>query len=212
MAYTIQFYTTTWVKEHTVDLDSTIFDPEQINLTLVQEFVQLQRANRRQSPAHTKDRWEVNFSNRKLFKQKWTWQARPGNLKSPLRKQWWAVFGPKNLTNWTKKMTQKSRRRALLSCLLIKLRDDTVVWLTSYDLGIKTKLAVKTLESLQTSSHTLVIIDTKNPVIEKSFANIPHVKTITANYLNPLDVLHAKNLIFVWDALTTVTSLFSWDR
>jgi ribosomal protein L4 len=37
----------------------------------------------------------------------------------------------------------------------------------------------------------------KNNVIEKSFSNLPGVKTITVSYLNPVDVLHATTMIVV---------------
>jgi large subunit ribosomal protein L4 len=58
-----------------------------------------------------------------------------------------------------------------------------------------------------TNKKTLVVMPEKNEVIEKSLRNIPRTKTITAMYINPVDLLHYdKVLVFAgslekWDVL-----------
>lgn len=210
MTYTVSFYNTQWKKKSDVELNSEIFNDSHINDTLIHEFVLLQLANRRQSWAHTKDRWEVNFSNRKLFKQKGTWNWRPWSLKSPTRKQGWVVFWPTNEINWKKKMNLKSRKLALLWCLIYKAKTQQLQGLTEFDFSeIKTKNAVNVLSNLwKINEKVLIVTSEKNNVIEKSFSNLPGVKTITVSYLNPVDVLHATTMIVVWDALDKISTYF----
>jgi large subunit ribosomal protein L4 len=87
MSLSVIIYNQSGEKLSTKKLDKDLFAEERINPTLVHEFVLMQLANARMSNAHSKDRGEVSYSNRKLFKQKGTGNARPGSLKSPLRKQ-----------------------------------------------------------------------------------------------------------------------------
>jgi large subunit ribosomal protein L4 len=82
--------------------------------------------------------------------------------------------------------------------------------LDNYDYEeIKTKNAVETLKSLNlTWEKVLVVVPEKNEVISKSFNNIPGVKTILANYVNPYDLLSYKKVVFLKDSLSKIEDTF----
>jgi large subunit ribosomal protein L4 len=50
----------------------------------------------------------------------------------------------------------------------------------------------------------LLVLDSKNEWIEKSFRNIAKVKYILVDYLNPRDVLHADKVVFLEKALAKI--------
>lgn len=203
MSLSLAIYNQAGTIVSTRELDSQLFDESRINTSLVHEFVLMQLANARMGNAHTKDRWEVNYSNRKLFKQKGTGNARPGSLKSPLRKQGGAVFGPKNTVNHTKSMTKKARRLAILSSVIMKLSAQQVMWLESFVQEVaKTKVAKQVLTMIAPDSKKhLIVLPHSDDTIYRSFRNIKGVKVITVDYVNPYDILTHHNVIFVGDSL-----------
>lgn len=113
MSYQLTQYLADGTVDQTVSLDQNVFNDDYINHDLIHEFVLLQQANMRQSPAHTKTRGDVSYSGRKLFRQKGNGTGRTGSLKSPTKRHGGVAFGPRNVTNWTKKMPLKMRKLAL---------------------------------------------------------------------------------------------------
>jgi len=95
MAYSIDIYDKSGKKVSKFDLDATLFCDEIINEPLIHELYLLQMGNARKNIAKVKGRWEVHWSWRKLYKQKWTWNARVWDKNSPIRKWWWVAFGPR---------------------------------------------------------------------------------------------------------------------
>ena len=86
MSYTIDIFTHEGKKKDTVTLDG-LFGDEQINESLMHEYVVMYLANQRQSTAKVKTRSEVSLSGRKLFRQKGTGRARVGDAASPIRRK-----------------------------------------------------------------------------------------------------------------------------
>jgi large subunit ribosomal protein L4 len=107
-------------------------------------------------------------------------------------------------------MPKKQRRRALFSALTVKAKDNAVVALDKYDFdAIATKNAVETLKNLDLSGEkVLVVIPEKNEIVSKSFRNIPGVKVILANYVNPFDLLSYKKVVFLKDSLVKIEDTF----
>jgi len=100
MSYKIDVVNVDWKKLRERELSEVIFNDENINYSLLHEFVVMQLANRRIPLAHVKTRWEVISSGRKLFRQKWTGRARVGDAASPIRRWWGKSFGPRNTVNF----------------------------------------------------------------------------------------------------------------
>jgi len=210
MSYSIKVYNTKWKEVEEIKLNDVIFNDENINPSLMHEFVVMQLANARLNIAKAKTRWEVKRSGRKLYRQKGTGNARVGDAGSPIRRWGWVAFWPTGIENYTKAMPKKQRRRALFSALTVKAKDNAIVALDKYDFdAIATKNAVDTLNSLSLSGEkVLVIIPEKNEIISKSFRNIPGVKVILANYVNPFDLLSYKKVVFLKDSLVKIEDTF----
>jgi large subunit ribosomal protein L4 len=76
-----------------IDLADSIFNIEVKN-SILHQVVKMQLACRRAGTASVKNRSDVKGSNKKLYRQKGTGNARSGDIKSPLRKGGGVVFGP----------------------------------------------------------------------------------------------------------------------
>jgi len=208
--YKIPLYDINGKKLKDLELNEVVFNDDNINNDLIHEFILLQQANARQSNAHTKTRSEVRCSGKKLYRQKWTWRARVWDAWSPIRRKGWVAFGPRNDRNYEKDMPKKMRRKALFGALTMKVRDNEVLGLDKYSYeNIKTKDAYETLAKLGlTDTKTLFVIPESNEVLVKSFRNIPNVKYVLANYVNPYDLLTYKKVLFLEESLNKIEETF----
>ena len=211
MTYSIDIYSQSWNKEKTIDLDSNTFSDENINNYLMYQYFRLQRNNGRIVIANTKTRWEVSWSWKKLYRQKWTWTWRAWEKRSPLRKKWWIVFWPRANRNYSIFMTRKSRKKALLSMLISKLKSNSFKGLINFDLPeIKTKKALNVLSNLWLNwSKTLIVLSSLSENTTKSLSNIPWVKYIHYSYLNPMDILSSRNILIEESSIQKVQEWLS---
>ncbi len=196
-----------WKEVWVVELNESIFNVE-VNKWLIHRYLVYQLANARQVVAHTKNRWERNWSTRKLYKQKGTGRARVWSARSPVRRKWWVAFWPTNNVNFTLFMNRKERKLALYSLLSSKLKDNKLFVVDSINFSeIKTKNMVNVMNKLPYEKSILLAIDAKNEVLEKSSSNIPNVKTLTVDYLNVADLLKYNTLVLLKWALDKLNSL-----
>ena len=93
--------------------------------------VKLYLANQRQGTSSTRQRADVNYSTRKLKKQKGTGGARAGSIKSPLFKQGGNVFGPQP-RDYNFKLNKKLRKLARKSALAQKAKDNNITVLENF--------------------------------------------------------------------------------
>lgn len=210
MTYSIKVYDTEWKELEEIKLNEKIFSDENINVSLMHEFVVMQLSNSRKNIAKTKTRWEVASSGRKLYRQKGTGNARVGDAGSWIRRWGWVIFWPTWAENYIKNMPKKQRRKALFSALSVRVKDEDSLVLDSYNfVDIKTKNASNVLYNLKlTGKKVLLVISWNDEVIIKSFRNIPGVKVISANYVNPFDLLSHKKIVFMKDSLQKIEDTF----
>jgi len=203
MTYTADIYDKSWKVVETINLSDKVFWKEGVSLSLMHEYYLLQMANARNPIAHTKTRWEVSGSGKKLYKQKGTGSARVGDKRSPLRKKGWVVFGPKNNRNYSKTMPKKARKLALYGMLSLKAKSKDIIGFTGFDYkSPKTKEAANFLKKISIDGKkVLIVVGDKNETITKSFKNIDRVKYIYLNYLNPFDLMYHDKLLFTKEAL-----------
>jgi ribosomal protein L4 len=121
------------------------------------------------------------------------------------------VFGPRNTDNYAKEMPKKMRNRALLSAFLLQLSEGLIYGLDAYKAtDIKTKTAVDLLKKLPCSDEkTLVILDSEHEVLKKSLKNIPQVTFTTTSRLNAYEVMNAKHVLCVGNALDMLSDQFT---
>ncbi len=208
MVYSVDIYDKKGKVVSAVNLDENIFSEGNINKSLIHEYILLQSSNARNNIACVKWRGDIAGSWRKIFKQKWTGNARAGDRNSPVRKWGWVAFGPRGENNFEKAMNKKARKIALYWMLTLKVKDSGVMWLEDFDFDApKTKDMVDIIKNIWLDSKKiLVVLNEKNENISKSLRNIENVKYITVKYLNPLDIMWAKKIVFFESALKTINS------
>ncbi len=206
---TIDVYTATGTKKGTAELPEALFGAP-VNRGLIHQMVVLQRSNARSPIAHAKRRGEVRGSTRKLFQQKGTGRARRGPVRSPLLRGGGKAFGPRSDANFQKRMPRAMRHRALCACLSLQAGRGAILGLENYPAEIKTKNVAALLGKLpvEVGRRILVVLPEKHEALALSTRNIPGVKTVLASYLNPLDVLGSRHIIFLVDALEKAAKVF----
>ena len=153
--------------------------------------------NQRQGNASTKDRGEVNYSNRKPWRQKGTGRARAGSRRSPIWRGGGTIFGPKP-KNYEVRLPRKVRRKAFISALSARAAEEGAVVVVEnliFDQP-KTSRAVALLESVGAAQcKVLVMMDENRPMAWKSMRNIDRVMMKTFSECNAYDVLLADKLV-----------------
>lgn len=168
------------------------------------QFVRMQQANARVVIASTKNRGEVNGSTKKLYKQKGNGAGRVGDKKSPLRKKGGVARGPRSNRNFSLAMPKKMRKASLRSALSYQASQSALLGLDVFDVSVpSTKSALTVLKNMKLDRSVLVVVhDAVNAI--KSYRNLPFVDVVDAAYVSVFDVLKAKKVLFVGDALDKV--------
>lgn len=196
-----------WKDIWVVELESSVFGLE-VNEWLIHRALVYQLANARNNIAHTKNRWEVRGSTRKLYKQKHTGNARAWSARSPIRRKWWVAFWPRSNQNFTLEMNKKERRKALLCALSAKVKNNQLLVVDDIKLdSIKTKAMDWVFTKLPYEKNILLAIPAKNDILQKSSANLPYVKSILVDYLNIADLLKYKTLVLLKDSLVKLNTI-----
>ncbi len=206
---TIDVYSATGTKKGTRELPAALFGAR-VNMDLMHQAVVMQQSNRRNPVAHAKNRGEVLGSTKKLYAQKHTGRARRGPGRSPLLRGGGKAFGPRKDANFTKNMPKVMRHEALISCLSHQAKAGAILGLESYPDTIKTKTFFDLLKKLPVDigRRLLFVVPEKHHALWMSSRNVYRVKIVQANYLNPEDVLLARSIIFVGDAVEKAEAIF----
>lgn len=180
-----------------VNLSDDIFgiDPNDHAIYLdVKQFL----ANQRQGTSKTKQRAEVNYSTRKLKRQKGTGGARAGSIKSPLFKQGGNIHGPMP-RDYEFKLNKKLKRLARKSALTYKAKENAITVLEDFSFEKpKTKEFISILKNLKLDSKkTLVIVPEHNENVYRSSRNLEKSKVTTADAINTYDILNAGQVVIL---------------
>ncbi|MBU0706429.1 50S ribosomal protein L4 [Patescibacteria group bacterium] len=204
----IDLYVQSGEKKGTTEASDAMFKVV-VNDELIRLSVIRQLANRRQANAHVKTRAEVRGGGKKPWRQKGTGRARFGSSRNPVWRGGGVAFGPRNVRNFSLDMPKKARRSALFSCLSQKAADNRIFALDTYKADTpKTGDFSAMVEKLPAGRSLLIVLDAKNEILEKSANNLPKVKTILVDYLNPHDILTYDNIMFMKPALKKAEEIF----
>lgn len=206
----VDLFTSQGTKKGSLELPARMFEAK-INKGLMHLALVRQLSNRRNPIAHVKHRGEVVGTTKKAYAQKHTGQARRGALRSPLMRGGGKSFGPRSEANFTKDMPKKMRRAALFSCLSFRAKEGAIIGLENYPDDVKTKNFMTLLSKLPVEFGRRIVVVTagRHHGLELAVRNIPRVKAIFAQYLNPEDLLNAKHIIFLEDAVKAAEETFA---
>lgn len=197
-----------------LELSPTIFAVEP-NQELLHQAIVAQASNERQVLAHVKDRSEVSGGGRKPWRQKGTGRARAGSSRSPIWIGGGVTFGPRKERNFTKRINQKMKQKAIFMALSDRIKNNSFAIINRLELeDYKTKQALAIINNFEekvfsTKRRSLLIItDSKDEKLKYSVKNLEQVKLINIASINLLDILAYRYLLITESALETFTKRY----
>ena len=192
---TITIKNTSGKDSGTVELDASTFGV-QPNVPVMHQVVTAQLAHRRAGTQSTKTRAEVSGGGHKPGNQKGGGGARQGSTRSPHFSGGGIALGPKP-RKYTQRTPKKMVRLALKSALSDRVNTERLVVVDDWGFSEpSTKKAIATLEALGITTSVLIVVDSKDIAVAKSFRNLFHAQVIQVNELNAYDVLCNEWIIF----------------
>jgi large subunit ribosomal protein L4 len=202
----IPMYDMTGEKVEDVELRADIFEAP-VNVPLMHQAFERQRANARLGTHKAKTRGEVSRTTRKWYRQKGTGRARHGSRGANLFVGGAVAHGPRP-RDYSKKMPRKMHQAALRSALSVKAQEDHIVVVETLDLEApKTRLMASALETLGMDGSVLLLLPERDELVERSARNLPQVKILNANYLNIRDLLSYDKILMPVGALQVIESI-----
>lgn len=169
-------------------------------------------AAQRQGTHKAKEKFEVNYSTKKIKKQKGTGGARAGSIKSGVFVGGGRIFGPRP-RDYSFKLNKKVKHLARKSAVVYKVKEDSLIFVEDFSLAApKTKDFIAILKNLKVDeSKTLFLFaDTEEcNNIHLSSRNIPNAKVLTVNEVNTYEIINADKLVVGVNALNTLVDLIS---
>ena len=191
-----------------IELSDVVFGAD-VNSTVLHTAVKAYLANQRQGTQSTLTRTEVSGGGKKPWKQKGTGRARQGSTRAPQWTHGGIALGPKP-RSYRLTLNKKVKRLALFGALSAKVAENEMVVVdtiaaTSY----KTKTMVQMLKDLGAEKKALVVLPSVDPMVIKSCANIPGVKTTVFNAINVYDILNCNTLIVAKGAVEKIEEVYA---
>ena len=169
----------------------------------LQQAVVSIRANQRAGTASTKTKGEVAGSGIKPWRQKGTGNARAGYRQSPIWTGGGVVFGPKP-RSYAKSLNRKTAKLALWRALSDKINGDQLMVLDDVTVGQpKTKVLAALLKGLKVEK-ALLVVDQISRELALAARNLSGVEVVSAQHLNPLQVLKYPKVLISKAALEQV--------
>lgn len=179
----------------TVDLAPEVFGIEP-NDAVLHQVVTAQQAAARAGTQSTKTRAEVRGGGAKPYRQKGTGRARQGTTRSPLWAGGGVALGPKP-RSYRQRTPKKMVRLALRSALSDRAAEARVVVVDAWHFEVpRTKDAVASLAALGLEGRVLVVLLPGEEEATRSFANLPHVRTVLAGEVSAYDVIGSDWVVF----------------
>ena len=175
------------------------------NPDLVWQVAESERANQRQSSAHTKDRSEVRGGGKKPWRQKGTGRARHGSIRSPIWVGGGVTHGPRKEKIYARKINKKMRQRALAVILSQKMRDREILVLDDLSVSSgKTKDAFNIVKGLGGingyagigyKAKALALLSANDTNTFRALRNIPKIDVMEARNTAAGDLLRSHYII-----------------
>ena len=170
----------------------------------VHDAVVAMRANRRSGTAKTKTRGEVSGSNKKMYRQKGTGNARMGAKRAATRVGGGTAHGPKP-RDYSKKVSKKTRKLAFAKALSERIKSGDVLTVPTFAVADgKTSSFKKQLESLSQSRKVMIIAMAFDGQTYLAARNFGKALLMTADEANTEQILHYDKIVVTADAMETL--------
>ncbi|MDB4786791.1 MAG: 50S ribosomal protein L4 [Planctomycetaceae bacterium] len=188
------------------ELDPADISPE-VKKQLLHDAVVMYQRNKRQGTVGTKSRGMVSGTNKKMYRQKGTGNARAGGKRTNIRRGGGHAFAKKNI-DFSYSMPRKAVRLATRMSFRSKVEDGQIKILDELSLAeIKTKPIVDLIKALGLNgTSVLLAVPEYDAVVYRSARNIVNVRVMPVAELNAYDLLRQRNLLVVKSALESFVS------
>ena len=191
-----------------IEIDNSITDTP-YNRNVVSEVVRQFLASKQQGTHSTKNRSEVAYSTRKLYRQKGTGSARAGSAKSPIRRHGGTIFGPQ-FRSHSIRLNKKTRLLATKSAFAEKIRQDDVIVIDKLELNDnKTKNLKSLLSMLNLNSKVLIVTDQISDNLQLASRNLREVHVLSHRSLNVYEIMKNNKVVFTKKAIESFIERFS---
>ena len=191
-----------------IELSEMIFGAE-VNAALLHTAVRTYLMNQRQGTQSTLTRSEVSGGGKKPWKQKGTGRARQGSTRSPQWVHGGIALGPKPRT-YRLSMNKKAKRAAMFSAFSSKVAAGEMIVVNAIAATeYKTKTMTAMLAALEAGKRALIVLPEVDPIVVKSCANIPGVKTAVYNSLSVYDILNCDTFIVTEAAVKKIEEVYA---
>jgi len=192
----------------TMALSDTVFGAE-VNGAVLHAAVRAYLMNQRQGTQSTLTRTEVSGGGKKPWKQKGTGRARQGSTRSPQWTHGGVALGPKP-RSYRVKLNKKVKRVAMMSALSSKVASEEMVIIDRIAAEeFKTKTMVKMLADIGAKRKALIVLDSNDEKVIKSFSNIPGVKVSQTNTINVYDILNCDTFVIAQGAAQKIEEVYA---
>src|SRR3989339_1317981 len=180
-----------------VTLDPGIFGIEPNDHAIYLDVKQY-LANQRQGTHKTKEKWEVNYSTKKVIRQKGSGGARHGSIKANIYVGGGRIFGPKP-RDYSFKLNKKLKQLARFSALSYKVKEQALTIVEPFVMEApRTKDFMKIFKGLKVNDRKVLFVLPENTNnIYLSSRNLQNVKVISVNEINTYDLVNCTSLIMV---------------
>lgn len=190
----------------TVELPKEVFGAK-INSVLMAQAVRVYLANQRLGTASTKTRSEVDGSTRKIYRQKGTGRARHGGVRAPIFVKGGIAHGPKP-RDYSLSLSKSMRKAALFSALSAKVQAGEIAVMAGLSKLEKTAVMAKSLAygGYSKKGTTLFVLPEHTEKVYKAARNLAGITVMPANQLNTYEVLKAKKIVLMQEAIARIGS------
>lgn len=178
---------------------------DRISKQLLHDAVVMYQANARQGSHSAKTRGEVSGTNKKLYRQKGTGNARAGGKRTNVRRGG-GVARTIKPRDYSYRLPKKALRLATRMAIRSKIDDGEMVVIDSlsFDAPKTSKMAgILKACGLDTTT-TLITTDGNDVNVYKSGRNLPGVDVQPVRQLNALSVLRPNRMLITKDALDKI--------
>lgn len=201
---TLTVYDTSGGEVGTYDIDTEQI-AGRVSKQLLHDVVVMYQANRRQGSHHARTRGQVSGTNRKLYRQKGTGNARAGSKRTNVRRGG-GVARTIKPRDYSYRLPKKAVKLATRMAIRSKIDDGEVVVVDRLEFDEpKTSRMAGVLKALGLEgTTTLVATADQDAAVFKSGRNIEGVSVYPVRELNALEVLKPKRMLVTRAALDRI--------
>jgi large subunit ribosomal protein L4 len=176
-----------------------------VNRQLLHDAVVMYQANLRQGSHNTRSRGEVSGTNKKMYRQKGTGNARAGSKRTNVRRGG-GVARTVKPRDYSYRLNKKAIRLATRMAIRSKIDDGELMVIDNFGISEpKTSQMASVLKALGLDgTSTLVATADNDTAVYKSGRNISGVTVQPVRQLNALSVLSPRKMLVTKDALDRI--------